>query len=380
LLFSRLLIHLIFPVALAFSLTRLVATEGGLQGRQLLPALGSAAIVIMWGWWAIIPNRIRLPGLGILFAILFAVAIWLPFGVVATEYTPAPILTESELPAGLVQLNRTYNNELKLLGVEIGADVVRPGQRVPVTVYWQALKPMDTNYSVFVHLVGREHQSVGQCNTYPGLGLRPTTTLLPGQIIADTYPVLVEGGSEAPTRLLVKVGLFNFEESGRPGIPAIDSEGNEVSPTVGQLKLVPKAWPVLPTTPAVADFADYIRLMDYNIDGCNSTSAPCAVTFEWLAQETPGADYTVFVQVWRDSEKIDGFDTPPLNNDYPTSLWAKGEVIIDPHQLDLSTFAPGEYQILAGLYKATTGERLPASARGKPLPDFAVELGPINIQ
>src|SRR5690606_18861232 len=32
-----LLLHLLFPVALAFSLTRLVATEGGLQGRQLLP-------------------------------------------------------------------------------------------------------------------------------------------------------------------------------------------------------------------------------------------------------------------------------------------------------------------------------------------------------
>jgi len=45
-----LLLHLVFPIALAFSLTRLVAVEGGLQGRQLLPALGSIAIVIIWGW------------------------------------------------------------------------------------------------------------------------------------------------------------------------------------------------------------------------------------------------------------------------------------------------------------------------------------------
>ncbi len=374
-----LLIHLVFPVALAFSLTRLVAIEGGLQGRQLLPALGSVAIVILWGWWVLTPTRIRLPVLAILLTGLFGLAVWLPYGVVAPEYIPKPLLTETNLPADLPRLDLTYNDEMKLVGVKIGAEVVRPGERVPVTAYWQALKPMETNYSVFVHLIGRDYTNVGQMNSYPGLGLRPTQTLQPGQIVVDTYPVLVNGGSEAPTRLLVNIGLFDFNEPGRPGIPPVGPDGHEALSTVGQLKLVPGVWPPYQATPPIAEFADQIWLIDYALEDCQGQSANCQVILKWLARDRPSTDYTVFIQLWRNGEFITGFDTPPLAGDYPTSLWEAGELIVDPHPLDLSTIPPGDYTLLTGLYNFTTGERLPASAEGAPLPDYAVELGMISV-
>jgi hypothetical protein len=210
------ILHLTFPIALAFSLTRLVAIEGGLQGRQLLPALGSIAIIIVGGWWLLSPRRLRLPILATVIAVMGGLAVWLPLGVVAPEYFPRPILAEADLPADLTRLDLTYRNEIKLVGVQLGADKVHPGERVPVTAYWQALQPMTTNYSVFIHLIGRGYQNVGQFNTYPGLGLRPTRSLEPGQIVADTYPVLVNGGALAPTHLLVNIGWFDFNEPGRP--------------------------------------------------------------------------------------------------------------------------------------------------------------------
>ncbi len=78
---------------------------------------------------------------------------------------------------------------------------------------------------------------------------------------------------------------------------------------------------------------------------------------------------------------VQGFDAPPLGGDYPTRRWAAGEVIIDPHPLDLSALPPGEYRLLTGLYNFTTGERLPAaSPTGAPLPDFAVELGLLSLE
>ena len=88
----------------------------------------------------------------------------------------------------------------------------------------------------------------------------------------------------------------------------------------------------------------------------------------------------MFVQLWQNGKKIIGFDAPPLQNDYPTSLWDAGDVIIDPHLLDLSTLPPGDYQVLTGLYNFTTGDRLPAGIDGKPLPDYAVNLGTITIE
>ncbi|MBE7553380.1 MAG: hypothetical protein HS126_20095 [Anaerolineales bacterium] len=379
---SSLLLHLLFPIALAFSLTRLVAIEGGLQGRQLLPALGSMAIIIVAGWWALSPARLRLPILSLVLAIMVGLATWLPFGVVASEYFPKPLLTEAGLPADLARLELTYRGELKLIGVNVGAAVARPGERVPVTAYWQALKPMTTNYSVFVHLIGRGYQNVGQFNTYPGLGLRPTQTLQPGQIVADTYPVLVEGGTAAPTRLLVNIGLFDFNEPGRPGIEATGPDGQPAASTIGQLKLVPARWPSIPDTPPVAEFEDHIRLTGTAIIGCQGRGQACEITFKWLAQSKPAADYTVFIQLWPSDpqQKFTGFDSQPLSGDYPTSLWDSGEVILDPHELDLSTVPPGEYRILAGLYNLSTGVRLPARAGGVPLPDDAVDRGNIQIK
>ncbi len=384
-----LLLHLVFPVALAFSLTRLVAIEGGWQGRQLLPALGSIAIIIIWGWWALSPTRLRLPILAALIAVMFGLAAWLPFGVMAPEYVPRPLLTEADLPADLSRLNLTYRGEMKLIGVKIGAVAIRPGERVPVTAYWQALKPMTTNYSVFVHLIGRGYQNIGQFNTYPGLGLRPTRTLEPGQIVTDTYPVQVEGGAIAPTRLLVNLGLFNFNEPGRPGLAATAPDGQPASSSVGQLKLIPAAWPPRPSTSPLAEFgepqnenASPIWLSEAALSGCQNQTDTCAITFTWLVQAKPAADYTIFIQLWPDApeQKFIGFDSPPLSGDYPTSLWDAGEVILDRHDLDLATVPPGAYRILAGLYNFTTGQRLPTSAAGTPLPDYAVNLGTLQLK
>ena len=374
-----LLLHLAFPLILAFSLTRLVATEGGMQGRQLLPALGSIAIVVIWGWWALLPGKIRLPGLGLLLVGLLALATWLPLSIVSQAYTPPPLLSKADLPSTLHRLDWTYNDDMKLIGVEIGAEVVRPGERVPVTVYWQALRSMETNYSVFIHLIGRNRQTVGQFNSYPALGLRPTATLHPGQIIADTYPVLVEGGSEAPTRLLVNVGLFNFNEPGRPGIPALAPNGTEMPPTVGQLKLAPHRWPVVEPNRPPIDFADNIRLLRSELSGCETLIAGCTLTLSWAARGTPTADYTVFVQLWQNGTQVAGFDAPPLASDYPTSLWAAGEIIIDPHRLNLAGLSPGQYQIFIGLYNFANGDRLPATQNGEALPDFAADVGKIEV-
>jgi hypothetical protein len=378
-----LVLHLAFPVILAFSLTRLVATEGGMQGRQLLPALGSIAIVIMWGWWVILPSRVRAAGLALLLAGLAGLAIWLPYRVAAPEYTPRPLLTETDLPADLPRLDWTIGaGEMKLIAATIGADTARPGERVPVTLYWQALRPMTTNYSVFVHLFGRGGASAGQFNSYPGLGLRPTSGLIPGQIVVDTYPVQIEGGSEAPTRLRVTAGLYDFNAPGRPALPAAAPDGPPIpDPTIGRLKLAPTDWPPQPTAPPLAQFADGLRLHQTTRDGCDSPAAPCRLILTWTPTTAPTADYTVFIQLWQADRMVQGFDAPPFGGDYPTGLWAAGETIIDPHPLDLSTLPPGEYRLLTGLYNFTTGERLPAqSAAGNPLPDFAVDLGALTLK
>lgn len=385
-----LVIHLVFPGVLALSLTRLVAIEGGMQGRQLLPAIGSISLLMMWGWrnigrlvgqWGALPilEASRLVQIGLMILWL-GLAIYLPFMVVAPAYLPRPLLTPADLPPDLTRLDWTYNQEMTLLGVTIEAERVRPGERLPVTAYWRANQPMTTNYSVFVHLIGRQHQTVGQFNTYPGLGLRPTRSLQPGHIVVDTYPVLVDGGAMAPSRLLVNVGLFNFNEPGRPGIPAINPAGEAVPATVGAVKLIPHTWPPLPKTAAIADFQDHIQLVDYAVVDCQPATDECRLVFHWLAQGQPATNYTVFIQLWQEGQPAAGFDGPPLAGDYPTSLWAAGEMIIDPHPLAITDLPPGEYDLLVGWYDLATQTRLPVTVNGQPVSDYALPLGSLEIQ
>jgi hypothetical protein len=55
-------------------------------------------------------------------------------------------------------------------------------------------------------------------------------------------------------------------------------------------------------------------------------------------------------------------DGPPLKGDYPTSLWAAGETISDPHTVALPDDMPvDQYRLLVGMYRLDTMERLPRS-------------------
>jgi hypothetical protein len=178
------------------------------------------------------------------------------------------------------------------------------------------------------------------------------------------------------------MGLFDFNEAGRPGIPGHRAWGQPVSATAGQLKLVPHRWPSASPPPPVAEFNDHIQLAGYTLIDCLTHSQACEITFKWQPQAKPSADYTIFIQLWPadPQQKFIGFDSLPLGGDYPTSLWEAGEVILDPHFLNLTTVPPGEYRILAGLYNFATGDRLPATYAGTPLPDNAVNLGNLHLE
>lgn len=83
----------------------------------------------------------------------------------------------------------------------------------------------------------------------------------------------------------------------------------------------------------------------------------------WQALQPPGGDYTVFVHLLDQQERIVAQkDSPPLENHYPSSLWQGGETVADEVSLAVPAELPaGEYRLAIGLYHRPTLERLPAS-------------------
>ncbi len=366
-------------------------TQPAGQGRLLYPAITAISALGLLGlvWWLPRQGQFVVVALVELALLLFAaLAPWL---YIAPAYARPPILAGSDLPPDMQPVDLVYDGKVRLVGYQLPEPTVRPAETLNLTVYWQLLEPVDLDYSVFVHLFGRQRHKAGQIDTYPGTGRWPTTLLSPGDIVADHYavPILPETEhTQAPTQLLVAVGLYDYHEPGRPGRPAVNSAGQAVEPIITRARLVPWQWPDPPRLAQPINFSDpngqpVFTLLSYELAGDQGS-----LTLNWQANAAVQTDYTVFIQAWSTAGLAQvgelgtyaaGFDGPPRQGDYPTSLWQPGDIVVDTHPLDLSRLPEGAYILLTGLYNPATGERLPAFADGDPLPDYAVRAGTLTI-
>jgi 4-amino-4-deoxy-L-arabinose transferase-like glycosyltransferase len=380
---ASLVLLIVWVVWVLAALLRWTSQTYATQGRLMFVAIAGISTLLAIGWLTIVPCRLRTAASVVVGGGLCMLAVLSPFTYIAPAYARPPLLRAAHLPNDVSRVNWTIGDVMRLVGYRIESTAatrawptLRPFESLPLTVYWEALKPMDTHYSVFVHLLGRGRHVIGQVNTYPGLGLWPTTHLQPGDVVADTYWVPVAAEAAAPTLVRVHVGLYRYEEAGRPGLETRDASGERIEPWLTTVKLIPWEWPqVTPIHPLNVQLGESIRLLGYDLAQDQvDINLRYVLTLYWEALGRPAADYTVFIQVWDETHQVAGFDSRPLGGDYPTDWWEEGERIVDPHMLDLSSVPAGHYELRVGMYRLDTGERLPAYDAAGPLPDYAVRL------
>ena len=97
----------------------------------------------------------------------------------------------------------------RLTGYDLGgAAEIRPGDTVPLTLYWQALAPADRPYIVFVHLLDQTGTIRGYGDSEPGGGQFPTPGWLPGEYLADAHPLVIAAGAP-PGSYRIAIGLYD---------------------------------------------------------------------------------------------------------------------------------------------------------------------------
>jgi hypothetical protein len=86
-----------------------------------------------------------------------------------------------------------------------------------LTIYWEALQSVEQDYSVAVHLVGRdppgsEESILSQADSlHPVDGWYPTSRWNPGEIVRDSYLIAVPGGS---TPAAVRIAMYRADPDG----------------------------------------------------------------------------------------------------------------------------------------------------------------------
>jgi hypothetical protein len=96
---------------------------------------------------------------------------------------------------------------------------VTPGNPVEVTLHWRAEKPMDHDYTVFVHAIDADGNVVATGDGPPQDGRYRTSLWEPGEIVVDTHQVALEPGAV----VRFTVGLYDLETGKR--LPAVSTTG-----------------------------------------------------------------------------------------------------------------------------------------------------------
>ena len=116
----------------------------------------------------------------------------------------------------------SFAGQVALVGYTIDRRVVRPGESLRLTLYWQALSQMEVDYSVFAHVLGAENQVWARSDGWPAAGASPTSSWSPGETIEDVRELTIDPGTP-PYLYDVEVGLY---VPGASPLPVVAEDGH----------------------------------------------------------------------------------------------------------------------------------------------------------
>jgi hypothetical protein len=268
----------------------------------------------------------------------------------------------------------SLDDQFWLLGYDLDRDTVAQGDTLRVVLYWQALRPVDTDYRSFVHLDAPTDQRTwaGSDNYQPGDATAqieiPTSTWDTAHYVRDEHFIRVPP-NVPPVRFSLRAGLYDPDTGQR--LPLAAGEDNTI--TLQPVQVTPGRGLRQADVPNRVNYrlGDHIRLLGYDWQRESVT-----LTLYWQTDQPLADDYVVFVHLLDEQGQLAwGADTPPLGGLYPTTGWQPGAIVADPRPLALSDLTPGNYTLAVGMYPPDTLARLPVvDADGQPVADGAIRL------
>lgn len=286
-----------------------------------------------------------------------------------------------------------FADELRLLGF----DLLREDHMTSLSLYWQALAPVERDYKIYPFFCDDEGRIIEDTT------LRPMTTAIwyptskwePGEIVwTQTLPWDV--GSDFNVGVgVIDGGDWRLRED-RLAAQVITStlrlrllEGDTIARLAevrnSQIR-TPRRSFALPRAshPLYANLGDQVSLLGYDLKPpMPAPGDTIDLVLYWRASIDVEMNYTVFTHLIDAGENIVAqHDSQPENGDYPTGEWVEGETVRDEHTLTLeSTLQPGEYTLVVGLYDLGSGERLPAFEQdGKLMPQKRIVLTNVRVE
>ncbi len=235
----------------------------------------------------------------------------------------------------------------RLLGADWPAEGARPGDALPVALYFQMTEKPRADLALTIDL------------------FQPAVPFLPfGRTRAEARASIAGVDLQAGDILRQDVTL-RLPADGASEYQVRAALANASPRTLGSVRVqpIPRGRDV-PTIshPFSARVGDAITLLGYDVSAERVRAGDTLkLTLYWRADKTMDRSYKVFTHIVDASDRIYGQqDSIPAGGERPTTGWAPGEVIADPYVIALdAAMPPGEYAIEIGFYDEASGTRLP---------------------
>jgi 4-amino-4-deoxy-L-arabinose transferase-like glycosyltransferase len=308
----------------------------------------------------------------------------------------------AEVPAesrelGIEQQRRARFGGLTLLGSSLAPTALKAGERLDVTVYWEAQETPLPDAVFSLRLVEASGEILQETTIRPvgdgypaerwqeGDRFKGQFRLwLPEDATEGRYavelvsePPLQRSGVWAALRRRlgaedVGVRLGNVEVLAGPG----SGLGSPATP-------IPLPSDLVVSNSMLATLGDRVRFLGYDLQTASARAGETlSFTLYWQALRPMDISYTVFTHLLGPSNQVLGQkDGVPRDGAYPTTLWQPGEVVADTYTFAIAPDAPpGSYPLEIGMYRVETAKRLPVvGVDGQPLPDDRILLPEVNV-
>ncbi len=334
----------------------------GNQGRYLLPGIAAWGALAGCGLDHLLPRRVKLPAALTGIALLGGVAVASLVTCFLPAYRPSAVPDRIARP-----VTYRFEDTAELIGMSPANPKARPGEVIPLTLYWRALRPGAPTLQAYVHSV---ESDVVRRDSLPATGNLLASDWRAGQTWAERYVVQIPASAAPQTVYTLVAGLYD-PVSGRT-LEAVNARGETVAPVVGRIAINGPAHALTP----VYRFGSGIGLAAPRLTRQGDQLEVC---LSWLSLAATNVDYTVFVHVLgEDGQPVAQSDQQPRNGGYPTGAWRREETIDDCLTLDTPGLPPSGWRVELGLYALNDqgqAVRLPVrDAHGQPVPNDAVQV------
>ncbi len=305
-------------------------------------------------------------------------SMWLRVGL--KGYINEPVVTT--IPQGASPIDATWDGVLQLHGYDIPAEV-RAGDEWWMTFYLSQSNPKNEQHLISLHLIDDQGNNWGPMDEVITSGFPPASGQANSIMRYDHRVTIPPGIPTGHYQLWMRLVRTADESIVPTADDRLDLKLTEVDVNASRCDNGISNLPA--EIQETTSFGNDIALLGY--DNPQDSYRPghlISLNLWWCALRSPSADYQVHLELLDQDKNVIGESYGPLSrNDYPSSQWIAGELLMGQANINL----PGQikeesHEVRVFLRLADTGEALPVNWPFGPksisLGNFMVEPWPLT--